>query len=113
MPVKLRYKGLENKFIGKNFVFDERLGERISDDIISTCHQCGVPNDHHTNCANDACHLLFIQCESCADEYEGCCSTECRDFKNLPEETRKRAAQVTELFMVLITSKSKPGMLKT
>src|SRR6187401_226618 len=64
-------QGLPNKFIGKNFVFDERLGERISDDVISTCHQCGVPNDHHTNCANDACHLLFIQCSSCADLYEG------------------------------------------
>lgn len=76
--------GLENKFIGKNFVFDERLGERITEDVISECHQCGAPCDTHVNCANDACHLLFIQCEDCAVKYENCCSSECQDFNQLP-----------------------------
>jgi len=104
-------QGLPNKFIGKNFVFDERLGERISDDIIATCHQCDNPVDRHTNCANDACHLLFIQCSSCADQYEGCCSEECRDFKNLPEEVRKEERKV-RTFNGTHFSKSKPGMLK-
>ena len=79
-------QGLPNKFKGKNFVFDERMGERISDDIISKCHQCSTPNDDHTNCANEACHILFIQCISCSDQYEGCCSEKCRDFKRLPQE---------------------------
>ncbi|MFY0674454.1 MAG: rhodanese-related sulfurtransferase [Bacteroidia bacterium] len=83
-------KGLKNKFIGKNFVFDERLGERISDEIISECHQCGNPCDTHTNCANDACHLLFIQCEECKTKYEGCCSQECTDFINLPLDEQKQ-----------------------
>lgn len=79
-------KGLENKFKGKNFVFDERLGERISDDVISVCHQCGEKSDMHTNCKNDGCHLLFIQCEKCAEQYEGCCSNECKEVIHLPEE---------------------------
>ncbi|MEL6659013.1 MAG: rhodanese-related sulfurtransferase [Bacteroidota bacterium] len=83
-------QGLENHFIGKNFVFDERLGERISDDIVSKCHQCGKPADSHTNCANTACHILFIQCEECAAKYEGCCSNECRDFNRLPATERVR-----------------------
>ena len=82
-------KGLENKFIGKNFVFDERLGERISDEIISQCHQCGAPCDTHHNSKNDACHLLFIQCEACAEEYNQCCSDACKDFIELPEEEQK------------------------
>jgi len=82
-------KGLENKFIGKNFVFDERLGERISDDIIAECHQCGKPCDTHTNCANDICHMLFIQCNECAAAHDGCCSVECKDFIKLPEEEQK------------------------
>ncbi len=86
---KARALGIENKFIGKNFVFDERLGERISDDIIAHCHQCGAPCDDHTNCANNACHLLFIQCKSCAAKYDGCCSQECKDFKALPAEVQK------------------------
>lgn len=81
--------GLKNKFIGKNFVFDERLGERISEDVISHCHQCGKPCDNHTNCKNDACHLLFIQCDECARQLEGCCSEECKTFIHLPENEQK------------------------
>lgn len=77
---------LESKFIGKNFVFDDRLGERITEDIIAKCHQCGKPADTHTNCKNDGCHLLFIQCEECAAKYEGCCSQDCQDIIHLPEE---------------------------
>jgi UPF0176 protein len=81
--------GIENKFIGKNFVFDERLGERISNDIISVCHQCGQPCDDHTNCKNDGCHLLFIQCKACAEKFKGCCSSECQEIISLPEEKQK------------------------
>lgn len=82
-------KGLPVKFIGKNFVFDDRLGERITPDVIAHCHQCGKPADTHTNCKNDGCHLLFIQCEECAATYEGCCSVECRDVLHLPHEESK------------------------
>ena len=82
-------KGLENKFIGKNFVFDERRSERISDDIIAKCHQCGEPADTHTNCANEACHLLFIQCDACKSEMENCCSTTCMEINRLPYEEQK------------------------
>ncbi len=81
--------GLESKFIGKNFVFDDRLGERITEDIIAKCHQCGKPGDTHTNCKNDGCHLLFIQCEACATKYDGCCSEECQTVYNLPIEEQK------------------------
>lgn len=86
---QVKEQGLENKFIGKNFVFDERLGERITEDIIAHCHQCGAPCDTHVNCANDACHLLFIQCDSCREKMEGCCSKECQEFIHLPLEVQK------------------------
>ncbi|MCO4820989.1 MAG: rhodanese-related sulfurtransferase [Flavobacteriaceae bacterium] len=82
-------EGLENKFIGKNFVFDERRSERISDDVIAHCHQCGTPADLHTNCANEACHLLFIQCESCKAKMENCCSSNCQEIIKLPFEEQK------------------------
>jgi len=81
--------GLENKFKGKNFVFDDRLGERISEEIISECHQCRKPCDTHVNCANEACHHLFIQCEECAKKYDKCCTEACQAYNRLPEETRK------------------------
>ena len=75
---KARQEELPVKFIGKNFVFDERLGERVTDDIIAKCHQCGEPSDEHTNCANQECHDLIIQCEKCAEEFNGCCSEQCK-----------------------------------
>jgi UPF0176 protein len=80
---QLKEEGLESKFIGKNFVFDNRLGERITDDIISQCHQCGKPCDNHTNCENDGCHLLFIQCDDCKAAMENCCSTECLEITHM------------------------------
>ena len=77
---QIKEEGLESKFIGKNFVFDHRLGERITDDIVSQCHQCGKPCDNHTNCENECCHLLFIQCDECKSAMENCCSTECQEI---------------------------------
>lgn len=85
---KSRAEQLPMKFIGKNFVFDERLGERISEDVIAHCHQCGALCDTHTNCKNEACHLLFIQCDKCAAEMNGCCSEHCKQVSMLPEEER-------------------------
>jgi UPF0176 protein len=82
----VREKQLPNKFHGKNFVFDQRLGERITPEIIAHCHQCGKPADTHVNCVNDACHLLFIQCDECREKFEQCCSKACQEVIHLPEE---------------------------
>jgi UPF0176 protein len=86
---QVKEQGLQNKFKGKNFVFDNRLGERITDEIVATCHQCGQPADTHVNCRNEGCHLLFIQCEACKTKYSGCCSTECLQVLQLPEAEQK------------------------
>jgi UPF0176 protein len=86
---QVKEKGLDIKFRGKNFVFDNRLGERITEEIIAKCHQCGKPADTHVNCANEACHLLFIQCDECKKNYDGCCSKECQEFIHLPIEEQK------------------------
>jgi len=90
---RAREQGLPVRFKGKNFVFDERMGERISDDVLSNCHQCGEPCDTHVNCVNDGCHLLFIQCKRCAEKFENCCSPLCQEEAKLsPEEQRARRA---------------------
>ena len=85
----VREQGLVNKFRGKNFVFDDRMGERITGEVIATCHQCGRPADTHTNCRNEGCHLLFIRCAECAARYEGCCSTDCQTVIHLPPEEQE------------------------
>ena len=82
-------KSLKNNYLGKNFVFDERRGERISEHIISNCHQCGAPFDTHVNCANVNCNLLFLQCEECQIKYKNCCSKECIDVLSLPADHQK------------------------
>jgi UPF0176 protein len=92
----VREQGLVNKFRGKNFVFDDRMGERITEEIIAACHQCGRPADTHTNCRNEGCHLLFIQCAECAARYEGCCSAECQTVIHLPEEDRRQLRKGVE-----------------
>ena len=87
---------IENKFVGKNFVFDERRAERISNDIISNCHQCGDPCDQHTNCKNVNCNLLFLQCEKCKEEYDSCCSLDCIEVAKMPEDKRKKLRKGVE-----------------
>lgn len=86
---QVRNQGLENRFVGKNFVFDERLSERITPDVISECHQCGTPCDDHTNCRNVGCNLLFIQCASCSEKHEGTCGTSCQEIIHMSEEEQR------------------------
>lgn len=86
---QVREKNLPTRFHGKNFVFDDRLGERVTHEIIATCHQCGKPADTHINCANEACHLLFIQCDECAVKFDRCCSSACQEVIHMPEDQQK------------------------
>ena len=84
-------EGLPNKFKGKNFVFDERMGERISDEIISYCHLCAKEkSDTHIHCKNQACHVLFLCCDKCLEKKKGYCSYKCMTFDLLPEGVKKR-----------------------
>lgn len=85
---QIKKLNLNSKFVGKNFVFDERLGETVNGEVIAHCHQCGRKSDTHTNCANNLCHILFIQCEACAKEFEGCCTNECKTVLHASEEER-------------------------
>lgn len=94
---QVEQQGLKNKFKGKNFVFDERMGERISEEVLAHCHQCGTTCDSHVNCANDACHILFIQCDDCATKFEQCCSAKCKSFNQLPEDQQVELRK-TEVF---------------
>ncbi len=87
---QIKKEALPNMFRGKNFVFDERLGERISEEIIAECHQCSTTCDTHVNCANKDCNILFIQCDSCHETFNGCCSQACSDFLQLPEEEKQK-----------------------
>ena len=87
---QVKAQSLENKFIGKNFVFDERRSERISEDVIAQCHQCGAPCDSHVNCINEACHLLFIQCAACQEKMNDCCSISCKEISTLPPEDQRK-----------------------
>lgn len=82
---QVKEKGLPNKFLGKNFVFDERLGERIGDEIISDCQICYKEKcDDYIHCKNQFCHILFICCPKCIDKLGGYCSRVCQISDKLP-----------------------------
>ena len=83
---EIKKDNIKSKFIGKNFVFDSRLGENVTNDIISNCHQCNHRSNNHTNCENSACHILFIQCKKCSKKYLGCCSNKCLSYIQLDKE---------------------------
>jgi UPF0176 protein len=87
---EVKQGGMVNKFMGKNFVFDNRLGERVSEDVISNCHQCGGKSDNHTNCANLNCNLLFIQCGDCKKKNQNCCSPNCLKITLLSSKEQKK-----------------------
>lgn len=103
---------LPNKFLGKNFVFDGRLGEKIGEEVISHCHQCGKTCDTHVNCANEGCHLLFIQCDECAEKLDGCCSVECKEVLAMPEEIRKEKRKGVKNGRKIFNNKSRERMDK-
>lgn len=87
---EIKQAGLQSRFIGKNFVFDERLGERVTPHVLSKCHQCGKPCDEHVNCNYNPCHDLVIQCDECREKHEGCCSEECyHNLKNQASELKR------------------------
>jgi UPF0176 protein len=91
---QVQEQGLENKFRGKNFVFDERLGERISNEIISHCHLCrAVKSDTHYHCKNQICHTLFIGCENCIEKGKGYCTKRCELVGTLPASWKKPMAR--------------------
>ena len=86
---QLKAEGLKSKYLGQNFVFDERLAERITDDVVSTCMQCGTKSDRITNCHEATCNMLLVQCEACATKYADCCSPSCREIHQLPIEAQR------------------------
>jgi len=76
--------GLEegaDKWLGKLFVFDDRLSVPISEEeeapVIGKCHHCGVSAESYYNCADMDCNELFLCCPECAEKYKGCCSETC------------------------------------
>ncbi len=109
---QIKAENLPSKFIGKNFVFDERVGERITADVIAQCHQCGESCDTHVNCKNDDCHLLFIQCTSCAEKMNGCCTPECMHIASLPFEEQKalRKGKKKEDCLSVYKSRLRPNL---
>ena len=105
---EVKSKNIKSKFVGKNFVFDNRMGERITSDVISKCHQCRESSDSHTNCKNQSCHILFIQCQKCNEKFQGCCSFECADIANLPIEEQRLLRKNNKLKKTTFKNRLRP-----
>jgi UPF0176 protein len=86
---QVRAQDLPSLYKGQNFVFDGRLAERITDDVVSSCFQCGQASDRITNCQQHTCNMLLVQCAACATKYADCCTPSCREIHVLPEEVQR------------------------
>lgn len=64
-------------FRGKNYVFDGRIGVRVTDDVLTHCDLCGTSCDIYTNCINAPCNKHMIACDSCRHQYANTCSDAC------------------------------------
>lgn len=72
-------------FLGKCFVFDDRLTVPVDtsrQQTLSRCEITGEPCDRYVNCANMDCNKLFVCSQEGAELLEGCCSEECRTHPN-------------------------------
>ena len=91
---QVEQQGLENKFRGTNFVFDERLGERIGEEVISHCHLCSKQkSDQYHHCRYQPCHVLFIGCADCMKKNNGYCSFACCTKDCLPKQVKRYLAR--------------------
>jgi hypothetical protein len=68
----------EPMFKGVNYVFDGRMGRKITDDQLGTCYTCGSKTNLVTNCKNENCHRRMVQCNDCSSSFFGTCSGGCR-----------------------------------
>ncbi|CUI17603.1 conserved hypothetical protein [Candidatus Protochlamydia naegleriophila] len=69
-------------WLGKLFVFDDRLTVPISDQptpVIGQCHHCQTAIESYYNCANMDCNHLYLCCQTCLKEFAGCCCTACQE----------------------------------
>lgn len=69
-------------WLGKLFVFDDRLTVSISDEptpVIGQCHHCQTPIESYYNCANMDCNHLYLCCPNCLKEFAGCCCKTCQE----------------------------------
>ncbi len=73
-------------WVGKLFVFDDRLSIPISEEeapVIASCLHCKKSCETYHNCANMDCNELFISCQECLKKMLGCCKEECQCSKRL------------------------------
>ncbi|KAI1319633.1 hypothetical protein EDD11_003626 [Mortierella claussenii] len=99
---------VESIYKGKNFTFDKRLGEPITEDVLATCHTCGAPCDSYCNCSNMACNLLMISCPSCLEKHQGTCgSGSCVD---MVRELNEKQKQIQKDHPGFVGMKVRPGI---
>lgn len=105
----------ESAFKGVNHVFDGRMGEVITEDLLTRCINCGQPCNLQTDCANLSCprpfgQRMFVQCEDCATTMKGACSENCWQAVGssgvLPEHTVTEAKDPSDKKFVRETSKN-------
>lgn len=64
-------------FRGKNYVFDNRVAVKVTDDVLGNCDICNISCDVYTNCLNATCNKHFIGCKNCIEKFGNTCGEAC------------------------------------
>ena len=84
--VKYLEKYPDGHFIGKNFVFDDRMvtntDTKSGSKVLGKCAHCKQASDRYIDCVKPDCHQLFICCKDCEKKYQGLCPVAVKDLAN-------------------------------
>ncbi|CDJ60403.1 hypothetical protein, conserved [Eimeria maxima] len=77
-------------FVGSNYVFDHRMCQQITPDLLAQCILCGGPSGRLSNCSNRQCGRRVVLCSGCCASLGVYCSSTCAQQG---AEDRQRDAQ--------------------
>lgn len=66
-------------FKGRNYVFDNRISVKVTDDLLAECTWCTQPCARYLNCLNAHCNAHVIVCTPCQESHLHTCSTSCKE----------------------------------
>ncbi|KAL8273030.1 hypothetical protein Esti_003083 [Eimeria stiedai] len=90
-------KGEESLFIGSNYVFDHRMCQEVTRDLLASCSTCGGPTGRLTNCSYRQCGRRVALCAFCCSTWGSYCSPACGEKGALEAERERHAQQQRRL----------------
>ncbi|KAL8424656.1 hypothetical protein Efla_006441 [Eimeria flavescens] len=94
----------ESLFVGSNYVFDHRMCQEVTPDLLARCGLCGGPTGRLLNCSSRQCGRRLALCLSCCLLRGSYCSASCA-ARGVLERDSQRQAKIQRRLQVRHTHK--------